>query len=746
MPKERFDHHLHADLTAVRASHATTYSFRPPMQCCILQSLPHTQCCNPQVMNSRGLIHRWQIRAVLVLLAAADRLGRSLLPLATEAAYESACHCTPRLPLNSHFSIRMFPVSSLLPSTPSTGHHTLHSLDMARFSIHNRQDLSRAIIIAQEELSRLKDDLAHLESEPGSTLYSGEKRITDQDSEGDLFAKEDDELISEIDPLLTQRQQEMAWKHDVLGIIGLKDVIASVAEEEIKKAFAYPDMMPVAGVGKRKRQAGRALDENNSTSNQAMDPDYAPTPRLGSKKRRCFENGPDGSGEDTDEERPAGPTDGTTRPRRGQPNSGLDARPTYRLQWPPIEDEEVSDSDSPRSSPAAGKTGRNHVSWRKIIDDCNKGAHSRVLFYLASCHTKLRSSLIEGTLPSDMQDADYQGAVGSLHARARPGAYSVYVALNSPQLNTQAPEGVATKYVGWGLTMRDTQKTFRCMREYYEVDQQTEASIQRAKEIDQQRGRHGQAKVIDYASGERRCGPDFRPHRYLAETVEENVLSWMKKLNLATNHRLGKRHLKRCFSYSGISYNVWLRTSQHGPVGKADSDVYALLTAILSFLFKDKYDVVSFFYQILKTVSMDDINICEIMLSIMTSSFVWDGGLNKAFAGGYGRSPKWDEPSFKATLQENADSIARSGFLQGSIDEADILISHLERAFDVYMSEQARLADDLSIATTEIAEVHVREELAVKIAASEAYLDELVEALEHLEIEKELQELESVGL
>ena len=73
--------------------------------------------------------------------------------------------------------------------------------------------------------------------------------------------EEEADLLSEIDPIVTLRQQDMSWYREIAAISGFKDVVELIVNEEIVKNFAYPGHMPFGTVGKRKR-----LDETSGSN------------------------------------------------------------------------------------------------------------------------------------------------------------------------------------------------------------------------------------------------------------------------------------------------------------------------------------------------------------------------------------------------------------------------------------------------------------------------------------------------
>ncbi|EXJ56387.1 hypothetical protein A1O7_06730 [Cladophialophora yegresii CBS 114405] len=513
---------------------------------------------------------------------------------------------------------------------------------------------------------------------------SSEGRQVRDDSESDAT----DDGLSEIDPLWTERQQQMDWYLEAFGIIGLAHVIKDIAEYERREDISLK-------IGKNK----------------------------GRRRRRY----PDPAGNGT--------FDGVARPikKSKSTSAGRGTRPGRRYTVPDFEDDSDVDTFERGSDEDDGHESDSeyvgHSSWRTILGDLEKGPRSRVLFYLASWHPDLVLSLIHGTLPSDLQNPDFERDISRyIQLKGTPGSYTLWTATNPIRRNTQADDR-SERYVGYGLSIADLEKAWSEMRRYIDIERTDAAAILKAKKIDGQRG--GNGKGINYRKGERLFGggkhhDQFERQRFFLNYLESGLLQWARQPGRRNNKRLRQRHLKRCFVYTGLSWNVLGRAVQHWPTGKKDSIVYCLLQSVLRSLFGDKYDVVEFSYQTLKATRREDLGLGEILMTIVTSSVLWDGGLNVYAGVNFGKRDYWDNEHFLEMLKDNARSIRGSGFVLKSIEDTAAKISRTARALE--------LLDREKVVDAKLRHLLLKIGLEDDTEETEDHVDELRETLDFLDL------------
>ncbi|KAL2419661.1 hypothetical protein ABEF95_000450 [Exophiala dermatitidis] len=352
------------------------------------------------------------------------------------------------------------------------------------------------------------------------------------------------------------------------------------------------------------------------------------------------------------------------RPARQYDDAGYDDRGGSSIEEP---------SDDPNNEGG-------HISWHTIRNDYRQGANSRILYYLASLGPGTIPALIEGNLPRKMQDTSFAEEYGPhLRPRATQGTYTAYLAAADPRRNTQA-EQTAILNIGRAQTLSELQKVAHSMREYIDIENANATARAKARAIDRERG--GTSAQLDYSRA-RRYGSGakknkFDRHTWFLDNLDRTILNWSK--DRRRSHLLDT-HMERCYVYVGLSKNVLGRVTGHWAIGKPDSNLFALLAAVFKFHFGNRYEVEDFSYQVLKTTKVEDIGLDEILTSILTSSYLWDGGLNTVHAGvNIGSRKHWEDPAFIARLQENAESISRSGFIQRNIQDSIHKMERVKRA------------------------------------------------------------------
>ncbi len=444
-------------------------------------------------------------------------------------------------------------------------------------------------------------------------------------------------LWQQRDPIATARQQQLWWFYEIFGVIGLALMIRRIAREEMKD-----EITEGLYTGRKRKRPARQYNDDGYAGNSEP--------------------------EDSDTSMVGGSSDDQNAPS-SQSTAGND------------HDRELSGFTDSMNTERGG-----HTSWNTIVKDIALGPLSRTIFYLCSLSPRVIPALIEGSLPSKLRDPEFSRAcLRHLRLRNTQGVYTVFVAATNPDRNSQ-PSDDTHEHVGKGLTLAQLRQVTDAMRKYIDVKDTSKEAIDLAKKIDCQRGSLGSKinykKQRLYGGG---VGKDnFTKHKYWVERVDEIYLDWAKRLREQEPQLPISKHLQRCFAYVGLSGNVLTRAPRHWTGGSSESPLFGLFAATTEMLFGDDYSVEEFTYQILKTTRVEDIGLDEIIISILTSSFLWDGGLNFTHAGSSrGRLENRNDPNFdQQNLQANAESIQRSGLTQTNVEHATTKVEKVQKALE----------------------------------------------------------------
>ncbi|KIW09963.1 hypothetical protein PV08_11739 [Exophiala spinifera] len=330
------------------------------------------------------------------------------------------------------------------------------------------------------------------------------------------------------------------------------------------------------------------------------------------------------------------------------------------------------ESDSPDDDDIDHDTG-GHKSWDIVINDYRQGGKSRMIYYLSSIPSELLLALLEGNIPSKMQNPQFREDFRSYtQLRQGPGSYVVYIALTDPKTQTQPGQGTRN-HIGRSFSLEQLSTVVDELKEYINVDTASVQSQEKAKAIDAKLGQVkapiGYKHARRYGSGSDRTG--FNKHQGFIERIEEMYWKYSAELLEEGKHHLLRKPLERCFAYVGLAVNVQNRVPQHWSVNKSGSPVLGLMRALASYLFDTQYGIEESSYMIFRATRSDDIKLLEIVTSILASSFIWDGGLNITHAGTSIGASDWSDPRVVDKMQKFADNISQSGMMDRHIADDD---------------------------------------------------------------------------
>jgi hypothetical protein len=244
--------------------------------------------------------------------------------------------------------------------------------------------------------------------------------------------------------------------------------------------------------------------------------------------------------------------------------------------------------------------------------------------------------------------------------------------------------------------------------------------VAQAKAIDQKGG--ALSTNLDYRYqrlyGAGSLRDNFEPHNQWLDLWDSLLLSDAMKLINTPDAHLLHVHQKRCLAYVGLSRNVLARSPNHWTASQRESPIFGLFKAIVANLYGSKYDVVNHTYQILKTTQLTDIGLDEILISVLTSSYPWDGGLNFRHAGANnGNSATSGSPAHIENLNTNAKRVNRSGFLHANFKDAAEKVKALPKRLEYHQKVKAtrnKLEKELDGAIAEIQRLEERVEESLR--------------------------------
>lgn len=285
--------------------------------------------------------------------------------------------------------------------------------------------------------------------------------------------------------------------------------------------------------------------------------------------------------------------------------------------------------------------GRADKSWRTLIDDYEeKGIKSRSLYYLMSIPEEVLMAIIEGNLPSRMQEDSFRSKYTSfLSLKPNQGVYVCYVGVAHQDIYSQLlPLTASLSEVGYGLTLGELGQVIGTMHTYCINDSRTgnDRPVE-ARDIDTRyrpSGKKGLPDLVEYQDGFRRYSAGIRESQF------DRIINYLYAIddiydiqNNATDMSMNNKRLQRCFCYVGLSHKVKDRAPEHHTHTGKESQIWGLFTAICRYLFHDKFSNSDFTYQVIQTVRVEDIGLDEILVSVLASGYGFDGGLSAVHAG-----------------------------------------------------------------------------------------------------------------
>lgn len=352
--------------------------------------------------------------------------------------------------------------------------------------------------------------------------------------------------------------------------------------------------------------------------------------------------------------------------------------------------------------------GMINSSWRKLTDDCELGSKSRTLYYLMSIPEEVLMALVEGNLPSRMQEEGFRSKYQSLlSTKFNQGVYACYVGVAHQDTDSQSAP--ATKpQTGYGFTFEELNKVVETMFTYCDTNglddpiqaEKIDTCYRTGKTISMQEYQDGHRR---YCGGGEDKGIQFDRIINFFTAAEENY-------NLSINSRkssLNQLRLQRCFCYIGLSNRVAQRAIQHHSHLGDESPLWGLFTAVCKLLFATRFSISEFTYQIIQTTREADVGLDEILVSVLTSAYAFDGGLAAVHAGKHkGAKTKRDE-AYSAELRENAKFHQNRGYhfknFNATFDkfhDADVVSQLKAQHAEVQQELEAKLGD-LKIKTDE---------------------------------------------
>lgn len=293
---------------------------------------------------------------------------------------------------------------------------------------------------------------------------------------------------------------------------------------------------------------------------------------------------------------------------------------------------EHEEKEDPRNKGKADK------SWQTLIDDYERGIRSRTLYYLMSIPEEVLMAIIEGNLPSKMQDDGFKSKYTSfLSLKPNQGVYVCYVGVAHQDVHSQLAATTIAPKIGYGLTLNELRQVTDVMATYIVNDgSRGNDDPSAAYDIDTRFRQSGKGVPVfsEYREGFRRYSSGGKEGQF------DRIINYLYAIDdiydthtTSSTPDLSTKPLQRCFCYVGLSHKVKDRAPEHHTHTGKESPVWGLFTAVCRYLFSDKFSISDFTYQIIQTVRVEDIGLDEILVSILASGYAFDGGLCAVHAG-----------------------------------------------------------------------------------------------------------------
>ena len=439
--------------------------------------------------------------------------------------------------------------------------------------------------------------------------------------------------------LLTDRQRKMVWYYETHGVAGLCYAIYEIALTFIKQDAKKRGPK---GPGSTAHAASHGLRQSD-TSGLAED-DYL--------------------------------VDSDATNADGALTGSIDITNSYgETRYQSLSSHMDAETDSRSDHDEVGDSG--HKSWRDVRDDFEKGTESRMFYGLASLPPDLIPAILYGDLPVRMQDKNFFDRVGAwLDCGDEPGVYGAFVAVSTTtQSRYPQIEHPIASSIGAGPCLDHILKAIDAMRVYINLEDPASSEI--SKKIDGQYdpvprvGEYNYKRQRKYAGG--------AEHRSFS--LLEQGIDWLHQLYHEIEQQLRSTndlHLMtepmRSPVYIGMSCNPSSRALKHK--SRPDSKLMGLFRSALKYLYGDLYEIGSFTYQLFHSGREDDIGFLEIIASILSSGYPWDGGLAHTYAGG---RPHGMHEIHKLRMNKATKMVQTSGNLEHNVQDSAKKIHHMER-------------------------------------------------------------------
>lgn len=250
------------------------------------------------------------------------------------------------------------------------------------------------------------------------------------------------------------------------------------------------------------------------------------------------------------------------------------------------------------------------------------------------------------------------------------GTYVIFLAQTGlpPRGCTSGPLSAPVR--GMGPSPRQMLEVIDLVGLYVDIENPSSAEV--ARDIDRQF--HRNIDKIDYATQRYYGGgtdhDQFDKHRLWTISWDAALDGFRDEVDSVDESGLDD-FLSRSFPYPGLAGDVGQRYSQHLGFSKTTSRLMGLIRAIMEYKYPQMFGVDGFFFQVLRTVKVDDIGLDEIITCLLVSGMPWDGGLNFDWPGSStGRKDGRGTDEYLRKLRESEHFISKHGFQERHVDES----------------------------------------------------------------------------
>lgn len=319
--------------------------------------------------------------------------------------------------------------------------------------------------------------------------------------------------------------------------------------------------------------------------------------------------------------------------------------------------------------------GEVNASWQVLMDDYEiLGPESRTLYYLLSTPEEVLLALIEGNLPSKMQDDKFKSKYASfLSLQADQGVYVCYIGVAHQDTPSQSAPATGLPETGRGLNLGELKDVVDTMTTYCKNEKATYPSDpDQAQRIDTRyRCASTARKLAEYKDGYRRYSSGSGENQF--NRIINFIWASSDIYDLDVNGidpSLSQLRLQRCFCYVGLGSKVLDRAVQHQVHTPNETPVWGLFTATCKALFGTRFSIADFTYQIIHTVRREDIGLDEILVSVLASAYAFDGGLSAVHAGKHKGAKATRDDTYDEELEASFDMYQNRGCMAKNVDQS----------------------------------------------------------------------------